>query len=336
MNLKHLCYYIVITLFVASCSGNKQSFTLYGEFKGLSQGEFLCYANSPAWASLDTIKVVDGKFSFSRMLTDTVIVTLQYPNFMQTRIIAMPGEKIKLSGDASNMKKIRVSGDEENDALSEFRIGVSQMSVQEQKAEAEKFIRANPTSWASLVLFEQYFVEVEKPDYAKLDELLTLMTKAIPERTALHVLAGQLSQVSKCRVGKRLPSFETVTLSGEKVNNAKLRGKTVLINFWSTMSSEYIYPVSNQRRLLRKFGNRVTQLNICLDIDTTTCCRVLRSDTIKGYNVCDLRSFGSPLVSVFGFRSLPSNILVDSTGVIRGRDIPPAELSKALASLGLK
>ncbi|MGN1236111.1 MAG: TlpA family protein disulfide reductase, partial [Bacteroidaceae bacterium] len=195
---------------------------------------------------------------------------------------------------------------------------------------------ANPASWASLVLFEQYFVEAERPDYAKLDELLTLLTTATPSRTALHVLAGQLSPMLKCRVGKRLPAFETVTLSGETVNNATLKGKTALISFWSTMSSEYIYPVSNQRRLLRKFGNRVAQLNICLDTDTTACCRVLRSDTIKGYNVCDLRSFGSPLVSVFGFRSLPSNILVDSTGVIRGRDIPPAELPKALASLGLK
>ena len=55
-----LLYIAAIALLVASCSGNKQSFTLYGDFKGLETGEFLCFSQSPAWNSLDTVKVKGG------------------------------------------------------------------------------------------------------------------------------------------------------------------------------------------------------------------------------------------------------------------------------------
>ena len=75
-------------------------------------------------------------------------------------------------------------------------------------------------------------------------------------------------------------------------------------------------------------------VNICLDADTIDCMRVLHNDTIVGYNVCDRRSFDSPLVHAFGLRALPSNILVDNRGVIRERDIPIDKLESTLTKYG--
>lgn len=323
-------YIILIALLVASCSGSKQSFSLSGKFKGLSQGEFMCYSASPEWGTLDTIKVQNGKFAFTHPLNDTIILYLQYPNFLQTQIIAIPGESVSLDGDANNILGVEVSGDDDNELLSDFRKSTVALKDKALADAAEAFIKEHPESWASIALFERHFVQAEHPDFAKIESLLNMMLKVRPDRKMLRAYSLQLGSLLQCRAGKKLPSFSATTLNGQVVNNASFKGKALLITFWSSMSNEFIYPVVNQKQLMRQGTGRLEQLNICLDADTTSCKRILRNDSIRGYNVCDLQTFNSPLVSIFGLKDLPANILVDSLGVIRERDIAPSELEATL------
>ena len=334
--MKHsYLYIIVIALLIASCSGNKQSFTLLGKFKGLSDGEFMCFSQSPEWGSLDTIKIADGSFSFTHQLTDTAIITLQYPNFMQTQVIAIPGKTAKLRGDANNMKRIVVSGDDENEALSDFNKQTADLNSLQATAEAEKFIRKKPHLWASIALLDKFFIQAQRPDFAKISNLLTLMLKSRPNRSYLHTIEQSIAPIARCKVGAGLPAFNATTIKGERINNATFKGKAILITFWSTMTNDHIYPIVNQRHLMRSLSDKIAQINICLDTDTSSCMRVLRTDTIGGYNVCDRQTFNSPLVTTFGMPQLPSNILVDSRGVIRARDIEPNNLENVLRSIGI-
>ena len=331
-----LLYIAAIALLVASCSGNKQSFTLFGDFKGLETGEFLCFSQSPAWNSLDTVKVMGGAFTYTCDLTDTAIIVLQYPNFMQTQIVAIPGSSVRLSGDANNMKRISLSGDDENEALSDFNSQTADKTPAQAAKEAEKFIRANPHMWASIALLDRFFLKAEHPDLDKISKLLTPMLKARPKRSVLHMIEGEVAPLLKCRVGSKLPAFKAVTIGGKPVSNADFSGKAVLVTFWSTVDNSLMAPLVNQHRLLRRLADRVSQLNICLDADTASCVRVLRADTIGGYNVCDRKSFGSPLVKTFGLGRLPANILVDQRGVVRARDIAPDNLLAELRKIGIQ
>ena len=102
------------------------------------------------------------------------------------------------------------------------------------------------------------------------------------------------------------------------------------------MAPEHSYTLTSQRHLMRRLSPRLQQLNVCLDTDTTACRSLLRRDSIGGYNVCDLRTFSSPLVTAFGLRRLPSNVLVDATGRIRERDIPLDKLESTLRKYGIQ
>ena len=334
--MKHICLYILTALLVASCSGNRQGITLQGEFKGLSQGEFLCYSESPEWGTLDTIKVNDGKFRFTHDLQDTAIVTLQYPNFMRTHIIAIPGKTAKLRGDANNMRNINVSGDDENRQLTDFRLATAELKEPDMPRAAEEFIRHNPAGWTSIVLLERYFLQAEQPDYAKIRSLLDLMLKACPKRGWLHRLDNQLRPLLNCAAGSPLPDFRTTTLDGTTLSRTTFRGNPLLITLWTTDDNEFIYPLRQRRSLMRRLAGRINQLNICLDTDTTRCRQILRADTIGGYNVCDLQSFNSPLVNLFGLKRLPATILVDAKGIIRARDIAPEQLETTLGKYGIR
>ncbi len=333
--MKFPLLYITTALLIASCSGNKQSFTLSGEFKGLESGEFLCFSQSSSWGSLDTVRVVGGEFTFTHPLTDTTIIVLQYPNFMQTQIIAIPGGKARLRGDANNMKRISVSGDDENEQLSEFYNRTADMKETQVIKEAEAFIRTNPQLWASVALLDKFFLQAEKPDFAKIDKLLSLMLKVRPQRSCLHVIESEVVPLLKCRVGNKLPPFQTRTVDGRTVSNSDFRGKALLVTFWSSIDNEFRFPLISQRHLMRRMVGRVSQLNICLDVDTASCMRVLQTDTIGGYNVCDRKAFNSPLVKSFGLKQLPANIIVDQNGVVRARDIAPDNLEAEFRKLGL-
>lgn len=324
-------YIILIALLVASCVGDKQSFSISGEFKGIKQGEFMCFSQSAEWGTLDTIKIQNGEFEFTHPLADTCIIYLQYPNFLQTQIIAIPGESVSLSGDANNILAVKVSGDEHNEALSEFRHSTQALKGDALTKAAEQFILAHPESWASVAVFDEYFLQVEHPDYNKVRTLLEAMLKIRPERKALLAYNLQLSAIAQCQPGNKLPRFNATTIYGQSVNNDNFKGRAMLISFWSTADNNFIYPVVTQRHLMKRLGGRIEQLNICLDADTAACSRIIRTDSIRGYNICDLQTFNSPLVSLFGLKQLPANILVDSTGVILERDIAPTELEATLS-----
>lgn len=329
MFIKNPLIILVTLLILTSCGSDKQSFTLSGKFKGLEQGEFICFSEAPEWGTLDTIRVQGGKFTITHPLTDTVVITLQYPNFMQTQVIAIPGEEVTLRGDANNMLSIDVGSDDANETLSDFRKSIVDLKPSERTAAAEKFIASHPDSWASIAIFSRYILQAEQPDYAKMEKLLGEMEKSCPTRQALLTLRSQMRGLLAGRTGKKLPPFTAITLKGDTVSNATFSGKPLLITFWSTMVPDHTYLLVATYRILRnKF--QISTLNICLDADTAFCRRTLRKDSIGGYNVCDLHTFDSPLVKTLGLRRLPSNILIDSQGIVRERDIPVNKVEATL------
>ena len=327
---------LLCAIIAVSCSSGGGTFTLSGKFKGLDQGEFVCFSSSPEWGTFDTVRVQDGTFSITHPLADTVVLTLQYPNFMQTQIIAIPGEEVTVRGNANNMLAIEVGSDDENETLNLFRQSIADTPPNRRSAIAERFIHEHPQSWAAVAVFQKYILEAEHPDYQKIAKLLDEMEKKCPQRKVLSDMRRQLGALLACRIGTPLPPFKAVTLRGDTITNATFKGKPLLITFWSTLVPEHTYALTATNRIVKTSlltpNSSLLTLNICLDSDTTECRRTLRRDTIAGYNVCDLLTFDSPLVRTFGLRKLPSNILVDSRGIIRHRDIPIDKLAETLTS----
>lgn len=325
-----------IALLAASCSGGKKSFSLSGKFRGLDQSQFICYSASPAWGTLDTIKVERGKFSLQHALSDTVILTLQYPNFMRTEVVAIPGGSVKVKGDANNMLNIRISGDKENEALTDFRRSIRDKKGDGLLSAAEAFIRDNPGSWASIAILDRYFLQSQNPDYPRLSRLLSLMLKAKPSRHILRLYQSQLAPLFKYGSGKKLPSFTAKDLNGISISDKTFAGSPLLITFWASFSPENINLLLDQRRILRSVSPAVKILNISLDADSSTCHNIIRMDSIPGYNVCDCLCFNSPLALKLGVRQVPANILVDVKGIIRARDISAADLPAELRKIGVE
>jgi hypothetical protein len=324
---------LLLVLLLASCGGGRDRFTLKGSFRHLQDGEFYVYSSDPSWSGFDTVRVEDGEFKYSHELTDTTILTVQYPNFMQMQVVAIPGGTVKIKGDANNLLTARISGNDDNDLLTQFRHSIVRKSPAEVLAMAEAFIKAHPASFASLVLLEKYFVNAERFDIEKINNLLALLHKAVPGRTLVSSLQSRFEPFARTLPGRPLPAFAATTLKGEKVSNATFRGKPLLIWLWSTWGPEQSYSVMQQHATMRPYRGRVGLLNVCLDADTADCRRLIRQDTVPGHVVCDRLSWESPLVRSFGVRRLPTPILVDAAGKVVCRDVDEATVMEKLKTL---
>lgn len=313
--LKRLLFPALCCLLLAAChSGNK--FTLKGTFKHLENGEFYLFSTDPAWQEFDTVRVENGKFSFSCELTDTLVMTMQYPNFMQMQIVAMPGGTVQIKGDANNLRTVEISGGDDNHLLTTFRHATGGQSNRQQTNMAEAFIRRYPGSFAAEAVLDRYFLSAEDFDAQQLSEFLTLMKRAAPRRPSIRRLNSRFASTLRTREGRTLPPFKTQSIKGEALSDSTFRGKYLLIWFWSTWNTELAYPVTHLRRAMRPYNGKVQTLSISLDADSSICRRQIKVDSIPAHVVCDRLSWRSPLVQAFGIRSLPTAILVDPKGKI--------------------
>ncbi len=325
------CLSIIFTVFLfCSCNGGSDSLTIKGKFGHLRDGMFCVYSTHPQWSGFDTVRIVEGKFAYSCIVTDTMVMTLQFPNYMQMAVVGVPGGTIKIKGDANNLLAAQISGTFDNDLLTSFRKSIIGTTGGQELKMAEDFIRNHPSSHASEALFRKYFLDVQTPDFEKASSLFRLITKASPKRLSLKRLQSQYGALFKCRKGNTVSPFEAVTIKGDTVNNKTFKGKPCIVWFWSSWTDAMHYPVTSARSKFRPWLKDVRMLNICLDADTTGMRKRMERDSVPGYVVCDRQGWLSPMVTQMGVRFLPTAMLLDEKGVVIERDMDLESLTNTL------
>ena len=78
--MKKFIGYILLTLVLVSCETDSDFFRIEGRFKNFNQGEFFVYSMDGGIYDLDTIKVMDGRFSYETPLNRKATFMLVFPN----------------------------------------------------------------------------------------------------------------------------------------------------------------------------------------------------------------------------------------------------------------
>ena len=319
-------------LALASCGRHGET-SIEASFKNLGDAECYIFSEWMGETRFDTLRLSGGKFTYTYPLADTTILTLQYPNFLQLHFIAAPGQSIRIKGDATHLRATRVTGSRDNELLTEFRFSLFDKSEAEQIQLAEDFIKAHPETVAAQAVFEQYFLKARSLDYTKARHLLRRMQEAAPERPWLKVLSSRLSPMLDHGPGKQFPTFEYTTDDSLTLTNHTFSGKPFVVWFWSSWRQEYLAPVRESRDMLRSRSGKLLSLNICLDTDTAEFHRVMRRDTLEGYNVCDRLGWDTPLAVSFGVSRLPVAALVGADGKVIARDLDREALDAEVAKI---
>ena len=111
--------------------------------------------------------------------------------------------------------------------------------------------------------------------------------------------------------GKPLPDFRLASLAGEVIDSKKLRGKPVVINFWSTDCGPCIAEFEQLNQLKAKYGNDVHFIGIAPE-------SALKVKRLISKFVLDFTIIpnGGRYMKKLGVESNPQNFFITGNGVI--------------------
>jgi len=314
-----LALWLACCTLLTACDSSDSPLRIEGRFKNLNQGEFYLYDAVKGWK--DTIPVRDGRFSYQRMLKDTAIFSLMFPNYSELPVFVRPGAKIKITGDASHLRETEVEGTEDNELMTLFRLKASKQTPPETTAAARKYIEEHSGSLVSHYLLERYFLQTEKPNYQLADTLCRLMLAATPDNGQLVRLQKQLTSLASTPVGTQLPAFKAIDTENKEVTEKQLIADANIVLLWASWNNESRNILRRVWNMRKKHPGRIALVCVCLDVSKGEAERVLQRDTITCPNICEGEMWQSPTVLTMGFATIPANIIADKNGKIIARDL---------------
>lgn len=317
---------------LAACGPDKNHVRLKGEFKNLDNAEFYVFNSEDGFEGIDTIRIEGGKFSHDIPLKEAQVLTLLYPNFSRTLIIAEPGEIVEVASNAEHLDETDVSGTEANERFSKFRLKNNGRPKADLHLAAAQYIRDNSGTPDALAAFMQYFSE-QQPDANEALQLLEVLRKGMPKNKAVQDLDLRMRPLLENGVKMPLADFRATTLDGTVVTRSRFADRPLLVVFFASWQGESHSALKMMNRMRRAFPSLQT-LAISLDTDPQKCRAFLKMDSVAaGSVVCDGKAFHSPAAQSIGVHRVPGNILVNAVGRVVARDVPKEDLEEEVAKL---
>ena len=195
----------------------------------MDQGEFYVYSPDGGIEGVDTIKVIDGRFTYEAPCKDKFTLMIVFPNFSEQPVFAEPGQSVDIKADASHLKELTVKGSKDNELMNSFREQILNVSPPEETRIAEQFIKDNPASVVSVFLVRKYFVAALSPDYAKASQLLSLLSKEQPDNGNIARLTQKLKWLKSTGIGSQLPVFTAYDTNGKLISSTSLASAPVAV-----------------------------------------------------------------------------------------------------------
>jgi len=166
------------------------------------------------------------------------------------------------------------------------------------------------------------------------------MKKMIFVFTFLVVFAGFSFAQEKIGIGigNKAPEIIGTSPDGKTFKLSETNGKLVLLDFWAAWCGPCRRENPNVVNAYNKYkdkkftnGKGFTIFSVSLDRTADAWKKAIADDKLSWpYHISDLRYWNSKYAAIYGIRSIPSNFLIDSNGIILARNLRGPSLEAAL------
>lgn len=335
---------------IVSCAP-KNAPVLSGHIDGLkSDMLMLVYgsAGDSGVSTLDTLRLVDGNFSWSPSVDEPGIVMIVEPgNFVDNlSIYAVPGEHAEICGTMTDytvsgsrfykdwnksleyhapinaerralIRTIPEDGADEDYDMAEFSRKDREIGAK-WNAAALEFIKANPGSDVSAYLAR----EISKADtFLEANEIISDKVKKgklgfmIEER--LLMIGGESARqaaMGKIHVGVEAPDFSLKTSTGETFTLSDYRGGYVMLDFWGTWCGWCVEGLPTVKEIAHTYADRLTVVSVDTNDPEGAWRKGIKKfgmDWVQVYN-----SREDAIDSKYAVEGFPGFYLIDPDGII--------------------
>lgn len=132
------------------------------------------------------------------------------------------------------------------------------------------------------------------------------------------------------------PDLEMPDIYGRKIRLSSLKGKVVLLDFWSAELGNSNVHNAELKETYRKYTDAPTSFEVyqvAIDTSKPIWINTVQEQQLPWVSVCDLRGRASSALALYNVQKLPANFLIDAQGSIVAKDIYGASLEEKLDEL---
>lgn len=243
----------------------------------------------------------------------------------------------KASGAISDLAKEGLSAKEQSDeaALKEINRKLSRTYV-EYRREATRFIMEHPFSITSAVALFQKFNENlavfdEPSDVVIFKRVCDSLAVVYPKSEYVSSLNDEISRrASVASLNNKLLELQSVSfpdiampdIDGKIKSLSELKGKVIVLSFWSTAQDEHKMFNKELEKLYEKYHAKGFEIyQVSLDIDKPSWAATIKSQNLPWISVNDGQGIDSPSVRTYNISKVPSMFVISKDGDIVDTDV---------------
>ncbi|NWJ52277.1 MAG: AhpC/TSA family protein [Bacteroidetes bacterium] len=365
-------YKLFIPLFLISCfclqscvNQDKDTFTIVGEIKGINQGNALLYNLEETGPRLiDSSKIDNGKFSFKGKITLPEMVLLKIDGNRAGIPFFLEAGKIRFKASADSLNGANISGSESNDLYQKFheemhRYDEQSRNILDRYMQAKsnsdtslmnKFYEANSEVDKERIIFTRDFVKQNRESnvaifiaatqliYSMEADDLKQISDAFPYKLKdskyLRLLSNQVKALNRVSIGQPAPSFTLNDINNHPVRLSDFKGKIILVDFWASWCKPCREEHPDLISIYQKYKDKNFDiLSVSIDEDMTLWRDAVKLDKLTWSQISDLKGLNNVALKQYGVVKIPSNVLIDKSGIIMARNIKPKQLAEKLKQL---
>lgn len=344
------------------------SFSIFGVIKGFSNGKAVLSFIQNNTNRHITTAVEKGQFHFSGQLPEIERVTIDFSNNNYNGSVNFfaGNEKIKLFADTALLFRPRVEGSVSEKIFEEYQLKVEPIEKKsallneygkrlflsgemtelekdslfkvhddldrEKKLQITGFAKQYPSSAVSAWAISVFFAY--DPKLNELEPAYNSLSKNIRQSLYGKQVSEIIEVAKKTAIGRIAADFKINDVNGNPVSLFSYKGKFVLVDFWASWCGPCRAENPNLLNVYQKYsGSGFDILSISLDADKAAWLNAISHDRLSWAQLSDLKGWDSKVVSEYGLKGIPFNMLLDKAGKIIAKNLRGTELEKRLKEI---